>query len=519
MCARFAFPSLAACLVIGSAALGQDPAPTPGQELLTRGPIHESFAQPVVYDPKPGPVIPKPPPAPIREVPPDQRPEGNTVDWIPGYWAWDDGRGDYLWVSGVWRAIPPGRQWVPGYWHEVAGGVQWAPGTWLAAGAESSNYLPVPPNTLETGPNSPAPTPDSSWAPGCWVYGDAGYAWRPGFWVAPQPNWVWVPAQYVWTPGGYLFADGYWDRPFDRRGQMFAPVYFSQPIYAQPAYVYQPTIGIVATGLIGGLFVRPSIGVYYFGDFYAQSYFSLGIYPSYAYHTSRFGYDPIYSYYSVTYARSNPGWGASVRESYIYRRDHVEARPVHTYAEMSRVTNTTIINNHTTIINNNVRNVSFASPISTIAAEHNASGTGQRFTRVTQAEQTRHVAQAERLQTFGQQRAGNERVVAAEHRAAGGPGPRSVAMARSPIAAPHPAAHSLDSATTAHRDEMGSTAGAPRNRAESVPGHPSVSHAGLPPQPHASAEHYPPPVPPPHPQASAAASRSAKPAREEHHRK
>ena len=47
---------------------------------------------------------------------------GDNVVWIPGYWSWDDSRNDFLWVSGIWRNLPPGRQWVPGYWSEAAGG-------------------------------------------------------------------------------------------------------------------------------------------------------------------------------------------------------------------------------------------------------------------------------------------------------------------------------------------------------------------------------------------------------------
>ena len=48
--------------------------------------------------------------------------------WIPGYWAWDDERTDFLWVSGIWRALPPGRQWVPGYWGRSGQGAQWTSG-------------------------------------------------------------------------------------------------------------------------------------------------------------------------------------------------------------------------------------------------------------------------------------------------------------------------------------------------------------------------------------------------------
>ena len=78
-----------------------------GVQVLTRGPVHEAFAKTVTFDPEPGIVVPKAPPAAIEELPPDQRPEGANVMWIPGYWGWDDERSDFLWVSGVWRALPP----------------------------------------------------------------------------------------------------------------------------------------------------------------------------------------------------------------------------------------------------------------------------------------------------------------------------------------------------------------------------------------------------------------------------
>src|SRR5437762_1669587 len=98
----------------GIAGNGQDPVPPPaptpvetqppaagddaGIEVQARGPVHEAFAAPVVFDPKPGFVVPKEPPAPIPEVPPDQKPQGQNVQWISGYFAWDDDRTDFLWV-------------------------------------------------------------------------------------------------------------------------------------------------------------------------------------------------------------------------------------------------------------------------------------------------------------------------------------------------------------------------------------------------------------------------------------
>ena len=87
--------------------------------------------RPVVHDPKAAPSIPKEPPAPIQEMPPDQKPAGQNVQWIPGYWSWDVSRRRFIWISGIWREPPPNNQWVPGYWHQVDGGLQWVSGTWI----------------------------------------------------------------------------------------------------------------------------------------------------------------------------------------------------------------------------------------------------------------------------------------------------------------------------------------------------------------------------------------------------
>ena len=163
-----------------------------GVQVLTRGPVHEAFAETVTFDPEPGIVVPKGPPAAIEELPPDQRLEGANVAWIPGYWAWDDERSDFLWVSGIWRNLPPGRQWVPGYWGQSGPGFQWTSGYWADAKVSEIEYLPEPPATVEAGPNKAAPSADQTWLPGSWVWQQNRYAWRPGFWATVQPDWVWT---------------------------------------------------------------------------------------------------------------------------------------------------------------------------------------------------------------------------------------------------------------------------------------------------------------------------------------
>src|SRR5262249_39828116 len=72
----------------------QAKAPDEDFDVQKRGPVHEAFARPAQQNPQPGPVISKQPPKPLKEVPPDRKPEGDNIEWIPGYWAWDAERTD-----------------------------------------------------------------------------------------------------------------------------------------------------------------------------------------------------------------------------------------------------------------------------------------------------------------------------------------------------------------------------------------------------------------------------------------
>jgi hypothetical protein len=78
------------------AQLRQPPAVEEGMQVLTRGPVHEAFAGTITFDPEPGLAVSERPPEAIEELPPDQRLEGDNVTWIPGYWAWDEERSDFL---------------------------------------------------------------------------------------------------------------------------------------------------------------------------------------------------------------------------------------------------------------------------------------------------------------------------------------------------------------------------------------------------------------------------------------
>ncbi len=323
-------------LAATAAAEGDPPAVPEGEQVLTRGPVHEAFAETVPFDPEPGIVVPKTPPAAIEEVPPDQKPEGDNIAWIPGYWAWDDERSDFLWVSGIWRALPPGRQWMPGYWGKTGEGSQWTSGYWADATATEVEYLPEPPATVEAGPNIAAPSADQIWIPGCWVRYQGRYAWRPGYWAAGQQDWVWTPAHYVWARRGYVFVDGYWDHSISRRGVMFAPVHFDAGVYARRGFSYSPATVIGLSVFDDCLFLRQRYGHYYFGDYYAASYDHAGYCARHSFYSSRFGYDPIYAHQRWQH-RGDRDWERGVETDFRHRRDHDDARPPRTLAAQTQL--------------------------------------------------------------------------------------------------------------------------------------------------------------------------------------
>lgn len=364
----------------------------PGAEVLTRGPVHEAFAGMVTFNPEPGIVISKAPPEVIEEIPPEERPEGDNVSWIPGYWGWDDERSDFLWVSGTWRALPPGRAWMAGYWGQTPRGHQWISGYWADASVRETTYLPPPPATVEVGPNIAAPSIDYGWSPGCWVWYQDRYAWQPGYWAQGRADWDWMPAHYVWTPRGHIFVGGYWDYPIQRRGIVFAPVYFESSYYARRGYVYSPRI-VISLGVFSDhLFLRPSYSHYYFGDYYAPSYYQGGFYASFSFQSRRHGYDPFYSRQRWTH-RQDRDWERRTEISYQHRRDHEAARPPRTWAAQRSISVSVSAAERSQML--------VATPIDQIAKRNDG---GLRFQSVAKAEREKISGRGREVQQSREQR-------------------------------------------------------------------------------------------------------------------
>ena len=209
------------CLLVPVAGMLFAPAAHAGEgddkdiQVDARGPVHEGYAQPWQANPAPNKAVDKKPPEPIPEEPAAEKPAGKNVQWLPGYWQWDNDRSDFIWVSGFWRNIPEGRRWVMGYWAQTGEGNRWVSGHWAAAQESDNQFVPQPPqNPDDAGPKTQPPDDNSFYIPGSWQYTDDGWVYRNGYWADVRPGYTWVPSSYIWTPGGYVFASGYWDYGF-----------------------------------------------------------------------------------------------------------------------------------------------------------------------------------------------------------------------------------------------------------------------------------------------------------------
>ncbi len=69
----------------------------------------------------------------------------------------------------------------------------------------------IAPPALEVYQQPLCPTDGYLWTPGYWGYGNAGYYWIRGAWVAPpQPGFLWTPGYWGFSDGLYAFNAGYW---------------------------------------------------------------------------------------------------------------------------------------------------------------------------------------------------------------------------------------------------------------------------------------------------------------------
>lgn len=307
------------------------PVPNPptkddGIQIENRGPVHEAFANPgAPVRGKEGVFADKAPPPAVPELPPEEKPSGNNVQWIPGYWQWDLDKKDFLWVSGFWRNTPPGREWHAGEWTVENGKNRYIPGYWQPSkGGIGRTNLPEPPRSVENGPNVPAPHKDALWIPGRWVHREDNYVWQPGYWGEVEQDMVWTPGQYNYTGHGYCWVPGYWDYCFEDRGLLYAPVYFTRPLWLTAGWRFCPSFGI-SVGFGGGwawgyggfydsLFWGPGYCSFWFGNYYGPGYWGCGFRP-WCWNGGAGHCNPVYNHYCWA-NRNNPNWNQHMQQHY-----------------------------------------------------------------------------------------------------------------------------------------------------------------------------------------------------------
>ena len=412
-------------------------------------------------DPQAPILVPQQPPENLQEVPPAERPADADIVWVPGYWAWDAERTDFVWawdaertdfvwVSGCWRNAPPNTYWVPGYWLQAGNGWEWIGGFWKPINAqpqEQIEYLPAPPAPVEVEAPGAPPQPDQVWVPGCWYWSQGQYVPRHGYWVTQQIGWVWVPSHAVWTPRGYIFAPGHWDHDMDNRGVLFCPMFFPHEVRVRAGFVFSPGVCVDLGMLRLNLFVYPRYHHYYFGDCYDDSYVRLGILPWFRCQTVHTWYDPLFVYDRWHFQKTDPRWAANLAHGFDSRRSNRDLRPARTYTElqvqMSRLP-----------VNRRPERPLAESVRSYAASQH----TPVKFERITTVERQQIAVRAADVHNFRDQRSHWEGPAA---RPAAAVEPAVKPTARSRIEAPKPAARPAAQPQAASRTEAPKPAARP----------------------------------------------------------
>ena len=117
-------------------------------------------------------------------------------------------------------------------------------------------------------------------------------------------------------------------------------MYFRSPLYARAGWSYRPWCVIPTNNLFIHLWLRPSWGSYYFGNYYGAQFASRGFMPwaSLGVITRRqYVYDPFYSYARVHYRRQGVDYLGRVQGWHNYYAQHADLRPARTWHEQQQM--------------------------------------------------------------------------------------------------------------------------------------------------------------------------------------
>ncbi len=328
-----------------------------GYELLLAGPVHEAllFNTQMLHDDLEPIVVSTAPPTKVKEQSPKAgessavirvpRFVGNNVQWIDGYWAWIKESQKFVWVSGLYRDIPPGREWVSGGWSESDAGYRWTSGYWAEADISVAVSPVAPPPSRQSAPQSTPPDKDSFWIAGQWLIerpdniaadpkipSQAGYQWQSGFWSKRSKEWIWQPSRYINTPVGYVYVSGYWDYEPHYRGQPFAPVIFDAQETSDDEIAFQPLYPLSRpAAVLLHLFTKSDTTDVFYGDFYDRTYEDLGYRPWYTTRESNAaeegGLEPVLSFYRWKYRGQGVDFTGSMERFANHFRSAPSIRP------------------------------------------------------------------------------------------------------------------------------------------------------------------------------------------------
>ena len=204
------------------------------------------------------------------------------------------------------------------------------------------------------------------------------------------------------------------------RGILFAPAYIPPAVYAVPTYVYTPTVVVRSECMFGAFFCRRGWGCYYFGDYFAPHYASIG-FVAWSGHVSASitigaWHDPLFAYYHCGH-RSDPYWRAGVFDLYAGRYRGVYARPPVTLVQqktvINNITKNTTINKTTNVNSNNVTMLTSLNDANTSTAS------AKSLTKVSDGERQTQQQQAKNFREAADRRASTETTLAAKPGAGG----------------------------------------------------------------------------------------------------
>ena len=119
-----------------------------------------------------------------------------------------------------------------------------------------------------------------------------------------------------------------------RRGVLFAPVYYQEPLYTRANYTYTPSAVISTDLLTVHLFARPRYCHYYFGDYFDQRYERQGYVPWTRYRQPGAAFDGLFGYYRQH--AGERGWEHAIQGLYAARYTGKAPRPPRTLVEQEK---------------------------------------------------------------------------------------------------------------------------------------------------------------------------------------